>query len=230
MYNLAGVVFHHQLFVQVHRNLFAQRSAHQLAFELGLVDLQVNRSFRSAGNGFVDLHVGLGAVAQGDHITDLDGTAGGKAALAIDLEMAVGNVLTSSKNGASETETVDEGVNTGLEDLEQVVARRTVAAVGFVERLFELGFGNIVGELQTLLFDKLLLVNGSGLLAVQAMLSGGEIAAIQNFLGLGSDSEPERAGDLGFRSVIHVYLVRKLFGLSLAIGRAWRKSKTRGQY
>ena len=69
-----------------------------------------------------------------------------------------------------------------------------------------------IGEKKALLFNKLLLVNGSGLLAVLAVLTGTELTTVQNLLGFRGDCKPERAGNLGFGSTIgHCYLERKLF-------------------
>ena len=68
---LAAVVFHHELLVELHRNLLAERSANQLAYELGLIYAEVRRSFRSGANGFNDLHVSLGALAQNNNIINL---------------------------------------------------------------------------------------------------------------------------------------------------------------
>ncbi len=154
----------------------------------------------------------LGTFPDGNHVTGLDETARGEAADAVHGKVSVGDILASGKNGAGKTHAIDQCIQSGLEKDHQVVTGRTFATVGFGISLGHLGFGNVVGEAKTLLLDKLLLVNGSGLLAILTMLTGAEVATVENLLGLLSDGEPERTGDLGFGSTIgHCYLERKLF-------------------
>lgn len=209
---LTGIVFHHELFLELNRNLTTERSRYEFAFHFVLIHSQIFRSCRRIVDGFLDLDVVFGTFADGDHVAGLYESARRIAADAIYGEMAVGNILACGKNGARKTHAEDEGVQAGFEKNHQVVACRTVTTVGFGISLCHLGFGNVVGEAETLLFDKLLLVNGSGLLAVLAVLTGTELTTVQNLLGFRGDCKPERAGNLGFGSTIgHCYLERKLF-------------------
>ena len=170
------------------------------AFHLAGVDGKIFRSGRSVGDGFLDLHVFLGTFTHGDHVASLHETAGREATDAVDGEVAVSDILTGSEDRTGKTHAEDEGVKTGFEEDHQVVTGRTFTTVGFFVSLGELSFRNVVGEAEALLFDQLLLVHGSGLLAVLTMLARCEVAAVKSLLGLLGDGNAQRTGDLAFRS------------------------------
>ena len=112
----------------------------------------------------------------------------------------MGHVLAGGENRASKTHTVDESVKTGFEKNHQVITGRTFTTVSFLVSLGKLSFGDVVGETETLLFDQLLLVHRSGLLAVLTMLAGSEVAAVERLLSLLRNGNAQGTGDLAFGS------------------------------
>ena len=197
---LSGVVFHDELFFELDRDLVAERKLHESTLHLAEIDRQVFRSGSCRSDCFLDLHVFLGLFTNGNHVASLDEAARREATNTVHSEVTVCNVLTGSENRTGKTHAEDDCVKTSFEQDHQVITCRTFTTVSFLVCLGKLSFGNVVGETKTLLFDQLLLVNGSRLLAGLTMLARCEVAAVESLLSLLRNGNAERACYFTFRS------------------------------
>src|SRR5690606_41123801 len=121
-----------------HGDLSALRASNELGLEL------VERHLEVRGDGRQDLGVtaggcdleGLEALALGldlDRLARLHAEGGTVDDLAVNEDVAVNHELTSLCGRAGEARTEHEGVETHLEELDEVLTRQTLGAVRLVE-------------------------------------------------------------------------------------------------
>lgn len=219
---LARVVFHNQLFFELNGDLIAERKLHERALHLACINSQIFRNSCASGQCFLNLNMFLRLFANSDHVTSLELTRRREAADAVNGEMTVSDILTSSKDGASEAHAEHCCVQAGFEQDYQVITCRTGATVCFGISLSKLSFGNVVGEAKTLLFDELLLIHRSGLLAVLTMLARCKMTTVESLLSLLRNSKVQGTGNLALRSTErgHINLVKGSSLVHTYTGRA----------
>src|SRR6478735_6549610 len=201
------VVLDDELDVTDDRHLGALGATHETGLELVELDLEV------AGNGGPDLGVtaerrhleGLGALALGLDVDELARLhAEGRAVdeLAVDEDVAVHDELTRLRRGAGEARTEHEGVETHLEQLDEVLTRQAVLAAGLVERVAHLLLADAV-----LLAQTLLLAEADGVVTVLLALGAAVLTrSVRTLLevlgGLGRQRDAERAGESDLAAVL----------------------------
>ena len=126
---------------------------------------------------------------------------GRSTSLAVDEDVAVHDELAGLRGGAGEAGTQHEGVQTHLEQLDQVLTGQAVGAAGLVERDAHLLLADAVLGAQTLL-----LAEADGVVAVllalgAAVLTGSVGTLLEVLGGLRGERDAERAGEAGLAAV-----------------------------
>ena len=172
--DLAGVVLHHQQFVDLQGNPLAFATGGDLGAQLGLIQLEVAGHVGQTGElevGFSQLLAAL-ALADGDHIAGLALVAGDVGHTTVHGDVAVVHQLTGAGHGGTEAEAETNIVETVLEQLEQVGSGGTFLGARFLHVAHELTLGDAVVEAKLLLLfetDRVFRALATGL----AVLTGG---------------------------------------------------------
>ncbi len=125
-------------------------------------------------------------VTHRDHVSDPDSKRSDIHAPAIDLEVAMIDHLPCLHQGAAESGTEGNTVETCLEQGQQVVTRHATHLLSFAKGPAELFFEQSIGVPQFLFLDQLLAVIGDFAAAlVRAMLTGTVTAALEQPVVLG---------------------------------------------
>ena len=125
----------------------------------------------------------LGGVLDLDHVADLAGVGADIGAAAVDLDMAMVDELARGENRRHELGAVDDGVQTQLQQADQVLARIALAAAGLGVNLLELLLGNVaVMAFQLLLGAQLHAEVRHLALAALAVLAGAVFALVDRGL------------------------------------------------
>src|SRR5690606_34830815 len=170
------VVLDDQLHFTGHGDLGALGTTDQTGLQLVELDLEVARNGRehlgvTAGRCHLE---GLGALAAGldvDELTRLHTEGRAVDELAVDHDVTVHDHLTGLCGGAGEAGAKHEGVQTHLEQLDQVLTGQAVDATGLVERDAQLLLADAV-----LLAKTLLLTQTDGVVAVGLALGAAVLA------------------------------------------------------
>src|SRR5690606_441282 len=154
---LTGVQFHDQAFVDRCR----QFAAHRVGLERALAGLDVDfqplgEATRLGGlEGSLDAEVTTGLLGELDHVTRTHDIRRNIHALAIDQHTIVAHDLARFGTRATEAHAIGNGVQTTLEQLQQVFAGLTATAIGLGVHLAELALEHAIKATDLLLFTQL---------------------------------------------------------------------------
>lgn len=201
--NLPVIEFHDQVRVHLHgvRDIVQNRHADEGALHFRraegevLGDLAVHLL-----HGFDDGRDGAGLFAGFDDVAGLGAVGRDGDDLAVDQNVLVADQLAGSKHGGAQVEAVNDAVEAGFEQTNQVLGSVALAADGFGVDVGELTLGNtaVVG-LHLLLFTQLDAVVGH-LLAAAAVLAGVGGTLGDGRFGLAPEVLTENTGGFFLRS------------------------------
>lgn len=123
------------------------------------------------GQGFLDAQLLGSLFRQGNDVASLDLVGGQVDRLAVDGHAAVADQLTGGRTGNSKTHAVDNVVQAGFQQLQQVLAGVALLGRGLLVVVAELTLQQAVDALDLLLFTQLQAVVGSALTGSTAMLT-----------------------------------------------------------
>src|SRR5665213_791139 len=177
------------------------RDAGKFSRHLGVIDLE---EIGHVALGKLDRFEDRGELLRGlldlDEVADLDLEARDVDAAAVHLDVAVIDELACGKHGGDEFGAIDYGVETALQQADQVLAGVALHAAGFDIDAVELAFADIgVVALQLLLGAQLHAEVGELALAALAVLAGAVFPAVDGALRAAPDILAHTAIDLVFR-------------------------------
>src|SRR6195952_4665888 len=183
------------------RHVRQMRDSDELRRHLGVIDLEKIRHVALAElTGFEDNGELLGGFLDLDHIADLHLEAADVDAAAIHLDVAVIDELARGEHGGDELGAIDHGVETALEEADQVFTGIALHPAGLDINAVELALGNVgVIALELLLGAELDAEVGQLALAALAMLAGAVFTAVHGALGAAPDILAHTAIDLVLR-------------------------------
>src|SRR6202166_1233435 len=199
----ARIEFDDQMRLHLHRERHVRqmRDAGELRRHLGMIDFQEVGHVALAELARLQDHGELlGGFLDLDHIADLHLEARDVDAAAVHLDVAVIDELARGKHGGDEFGAIDHGVETALEQPDQVFAGIALHPAGFDVDAVELAFADIgVVTLQLLLGAQLHAEVGELALAALAVLAGAVFPAVHGALRAAPDILAHTAIDLVFR-------------------------------
>ena len=154
---LLGVQFDDQIFCNLEVNIVSCGQCDNLAAEGVLVSFQ---PLRSVDESVVFLHLleaggGAAVFADGDNVADIDRVGRNVDALAVDGVVAVVDQLTGLAAGGSIAKTVNNVVQSALDEAQQILAGVALHALGLLIEGVELLLENAVHEFDLLLLGQL---------------------------------------------------------------------------
>jgi len=201
-YLLFRVQFDNELLLNVLRDIGTLGSVEILAAERILVPLKPRiLAVVETSKCVVNDLEGLRTLAYADNLTRLYAIGSDIDNLAIDNHMLVEHELTCGGTGRSDTQTVNDIIETALKQLEQYLTGYALGALGLLEETTELRFKDTIGIFSLLLFLKLSAILRSFLTTIQAMLTRGIVLLSENLV-WSVNSLAKFAGNAGFRSSI----------------------------
>src|SRR5882757_7793476 len=199
----ARIEFDDQMRLHLHRerHIGESRNPHELRGHLGVIDLEeVGHVALAELDGFQHRRQLLGGFLDLDGVADLQLVAADVDLAAVHLDVAVVDELARREHRGDELGAVDHGVETALQEADQVLAGVALHAARLDIDAVELALGNVgVVTLELLLGAELHAEVGELALAALAVLAGAVFPAVHRALGAAPDILAHTAIDLVFR-------------------------------
>ena len=169
-----------QLLLDVLRDVFTNGHVQELTTLYTLVPFNPGiLAVVEASERVLDHLERLGLLTNSNYLTLADGVGRNVHNLAIDSDVTVEYELTSSSACGGDTQTINDVIETGLEQLQEDFTRNALHARSLVEEVAELTFKDTIGVLSFLFFAKLGTVLRHFAATVGTMLARGIVLLLE---------------------------------------------------